>query len=496
MNRFICYGLLLFSLPVLADHGYQNHENYFDNYPSNDTTISNAAYDADTGIWDFSHASGSETWNIIWSPYNSTGDSYNYSFEMRAYGDTGSFVSNQRLIRMDAGKRNSGTCAYDAPYNCSWGSRFWNDGVVDVSATLDYSGTGYSDWTLYSGSHDISGWNDSGLAWAYWHVSGLTGDGTNGPQIRNFYGCVDCTLPGLIDDGTAELFTYVNDGVCDYTAIEDPDCTNEVYVDETYETASADGQDDGSSSSDGQDDGSSSGYEEETYYEPEPETYADTGGQEETYQDDGSTGDTGQEETYQEPEPQEEYSNDQVVQTEPGPPNINPDAPLANDMDVVKNSIAGSFRRTVNSRSIEFLQSVGGINNMSGGPSGYNSQSSGSSNGQGGTGSSGGAGNMMVAQNDPIGWNINQIMMNQGIMGNTQEEEAVGDNPLGSDELEEELSIKDLGGLGINSIKQPNLLDNKNWYSDRNILEQSGIYDDQEFYKQKEMYNEVEWYGT
>jgi hypothetical protein len=103
---------------------------------------------------------------------------------------------------------------------------------------------------------------------------------------------------------------------------------------------------------------------------------------------------------------------------------------------------------------------------------------------------------MMVAQNDPIGWNINQIMMNQGIMGNTQEEEAVGDNPLGSDELEEELSIKDLGGLGINSIKQPNLLDNKNWYSDRNILEQSGIYDDQEFYKQKEMYNEVEWYGT
>ena len=50
MNRFICYGLLLFSLPGLADHGYQNHENYFDNYPSNDTTISNAAYDADTPL--------------------------------------------------------------------------------------------------------------------------------------------------------------------------------------------------------------------------------------------------------------------------------------------------------------------------------------------------------------------------------------------------------------------------------------------------------------
>ena len=166
-------------------------------------------------------------------------------------------------------------------------------------------------------------------------------------------------------------------------------------------------------------------------------------------------------------------------------------------MDVVKNSIAGSFRRTVNSRSIEFLQSVGGINNMSGGPSGYNSQSSGSSNGQGGTGSSGGAGNMMVAQNDPIGWNINQIIMNQGLMGNTQEEEVVSDNPLGTEELEEKFDVEDLGGIDINEFtKQPKLLDQNNWYSNENILEQSGIYDEQEFYKQKNIYEGVEWYGT
>jgi hypothetical protein len=207
-----------------------------------------------------------------------------------------------------------------------------------------------------------------------------------------------------VEQEETALIQYTSDGVCDYTAIEDPDCTTttESYEEETYATYSGQ-SDDGSIIDDGQDDGSE---QEESFVVTTFETEIivteteDYGYEEEQYaadgQDSGDTlGDTGEviyeeetseqsQEVYEEPSTQDESNvvymeNEQVIESnqeqnsimvaeevmEPGPLinpiDIDPNALLNADTAFSTTQRIGSFRRSVNSRALAHLNAVGGL---------------------------------------------------------------------------------------------------------------------------------------
>ena len=195
---------------------------------------------------------------------------------------------------------------------------------------------------------------------------------------------------------------FTSDGICDYTAIEDPDCTTatETFTEESYTTYS----DDGSIIDDGQDDGSTTDtystvvtepiivYQEDYSNNTSETTIASDG------QDSGDTlGDTGLEETYEEAaseqsqevyeepstqnesnvvymeneqvnEPSQEQSS--IVVTEEAVAtgsqvtptlNIDPNAALNADSVFASKQRTSSFRRSVNSRALAHLMEVGGL---------------------------------------------------------------------------------------------------------------------------------------
>jgi hypothetical protein len=343
-----------------------------------------------------------------------------------------------------------------------------------------------------------------------------------------------------------------SDGVCDYTAVDDPDCSdaNITGMDEnTYMTSQSyvidDGQDDGSTTpdsyafepvttivttedysasettiaSDGQDSGDTLGDTgEETASEQSQEVYGESSTQNESnvvYM-----------ENEQVNEPHQEQSGgmvvEEVMETATITPilNIDPNALLNADTAFSTTQRIGSFRRSVNSRAVGHLNSIGALptigstsaeqyqtmsnsgstingqlinENMVNDPSRFFAPAS-PSNPTG----------IMVADASQT-MNSNTFDPNQtGMFGmpNNVDRQAldgmiVQDSPIGVEiEFEEALSTSDLGDLDINDFKQPNLVDNTNWYSDQNSLQQDSIYNNQDFYKQQDIYKGVSWYGN
>lgn len=210
---------------------------------------------------------------------------------------------------------------------------------------------------------------------------------------------------------------FTSDGICDYTAIEDPDCTTatETFEEETYSASgNQSGADDGSIIDDGQDDGSTTDtynttvvasyqdltdvYEDQTGQSTNDDTTAPDG------QDSGDTyGDTGDEEIvmeeeiyYEEPSQstvtqdgsipdttpeQDNQTNGEVVTAEttgqvpvgtsdviagdivssPSAMEIDPNAALNADSAFITKQRTSSFRRSVNSRAVAHLNAVGGL---------------------------------------------------------------------------------------------------------------------------------------
>ena len=377
---------------------------------------------------------------------------------------------------------------------------------------------------------------------------------------------------------------FTSDGICDYTAIEDPDCTSatESYEEETY--GSSGGSVDGSIIDDGQDDGSTTDtYSDTTVvasYQDLTDVYEDQFGSSQNQstddttapdgQDSGDTyGDTGENEEivmeeeiyYEEPSStgaqdgsvsdttpeQDNQTNGEVVTAEttgqvpvgtssddviagdivssPSAIEIDPNAALNADSAFVTKQRIGSFRRSVNSRAVAHLVSVGGLPTI-GATSAeqYQAMTNSGSTVNGmlvnqemandpsrmyapanpsnptGTG-------MMIADASQSQMNNNTFDPNQTGMygvhnGNVDNQALQGmivatESPMGNEiELEEALSTDDLGGLSINDFRQPKLADQSNWYSNENALAQQSIYNNQEFYKQQEIYKGVNWYGN
>lgn len=363
---------------------------------------------------------------------------------------------------------------------------------------------------------------------------------------------------------------FTSDGICDYTAIEDPDCTS---VTETFyeneETYSGSGQDDGSIPiDDGQDDGSSTDTYSNTVAiinedqigssstinvttspdgQDSGDAYGDTGTDEEIYsessqqqdplsedlQDFTSTGSedaqTGSETDAQQAESNSNtgtilseenasavhLSNDDLL--------IDPNAALNADSAFITKQRSASFRRSVNSRAVAHLVSVGGLPTI-GATSAEQYQAM--------TSSGSTVNGMLVNQemandpsrmfmpanpNNPSGMMLADASQSQtqfntfdpnqtGMYGvpdsdaNSQALQGMivaSESPMGNEiELEEALSTDDLGGLSINDFVQPKLADQSNWYSNENSLAQKSIYNNQQFYKQQEIYTGVNWYGN
>ena len=246
---------------------------------------------------------------------------------------------------------------------------------------------------------------------------GSVGDYSAGEYDQIYYGTQPVLGVDILNSGAATddelsateqvIAQYTNDGICDWTALEDPDCANISTSSTTYDTDDNlyTGQDDGQIIDDGQDDGYSGddstiantdpyysdlptvtlsaedyGTSSDEYYSPDGQDTGDTLG--DTGETNNESPEEQNQEVYEEPSTQNEsnvvyMANEQILESnqespivmvteevmEPGSLilSIDPNAALNTDSAFSTKQRTSSFRRSVNSRAVAHLNLVGGL---------------------------------------------------------------------------------------------------------------------------------------
>jgi len=343
--------------------------------------------------------------------------------------------------------------------------------------------------------------------------------GYYGPTIRNFELIADYSEDPSYYDPIEET---VENGVCDSTAYDDPDCDN--YVDDCDEFYDPGCIEDGNTSYTGMSeeeyqnlgteeqyqladfDGTYNDFEQgiedgtitdvgvDTNADDYGTDYGDDDGMDEN--DGSSNGDSSGDNSTN---PSEEGIDETVEQIE----SLDlPSATFPSSLKIIQNSSQG-FRRASKSKANQFLKSVGvNTGSFTGTEVGMvgvsfnndpNNQSN-INNGLPNTSNNNITNNTFDNNTNVQSGTTNRTDDNQNSDSVMVAEAIVTDNPIGQDGLVEGLSLSDLGGLSINNFQQPNLRDNNNWYSDTNMLEQRDIYSDQLFYKVQDIYTSTQWY--
>ncbi len=386
------------------------------------------------------------------------------------------------------------------------------------SWVFDYDGGGWSPWTTLSGHYDVDNKEITEIEWRAYGIDRGYWGGYYGPQFTNVVFTLE--YEGEPEPEPVTLIQFTNDGICDFTAIDDPDCV--VIEEETFVVDQIFGDENNENNENTNNYGEDWEIVNESIEEPVDNSNSDS-----TIASDGQdsgniVGDTGENIVYitEEPEMVEQPEMEVIVEQEQTiiDIDIDPNALLQSDTLFSKNQQSSSFRRSINSRSINHLNSVGGLPQI-GATSAETytmMQNSASMNGvMMSEALSLDPSKMLLPSNpmDPTGTGIvvsdsTGVMNGYNPMNNydnfkfDQSGNEFNDivasisSPIEEVELVESLDIDDLGNLDISDFNQIQLKDNNNWYSNSNILEQSGIYQDQEFYKQQEIYKGVRWYGN